>query len=148
MISVRLRSQHARVRWVALALLLGLTVSLSACSSGPSSYSGPLPQIEVQSPVKTTIAWFKALNNHNAPQALAHFADGERRQMEWAQWGPPFVRLHCSLQTQTTGNQAEVNCTFNDINDAAAGMSNVSFWNVYLQREPSGRWLINNYGQG
>jgi hypothetical protein len=28
------------------------------------------------------------------------------------------------------------------------GMSNTSFWDVYLQQESSGRWLINNYGQG
>ena len=41
-----------------------------------------------------------------------------------------------------------MDCTYAEINDPSTGMSNQDFWDVYLQREPSGRWLINNYGQG
>jgi hypothetical protein len=125
-----------------------VVLSFAACSTRPSSYSGSLPQIEVQSPVNTTVAWFKALNDQNASLALAHFVPADRGMMRWSQWGPPFNHLRCSLRAQTSGDQADVRCTFDDINDPDTGMSNVSFWDVYLQREPSGRWLINNYGQG
>jgi hypothetical protein len=41
-----------------------------------------------------------------------------------------------------------VRCAFDDINDPDLSMSNTSFWDVYLQRKSSGRWLIDNYGQG
>jgi hypothetical protein len=41
-----------------------------------------------------------------------------------------------------------VECDFDTINDPQAGMSNESFWDVYMQRSPPVPWLINNYGQG
>jgi hypothetical protein len=106
-----------------------------------------LPQIRVQSPVKTTVAWFKAVNDQNAPLALAHFAAAERDQMEWSQWGPPFQHLRCNLQSGTSSS-AIVYCSFSPITDASTGMSGDASWDVYLQREASGRWLINNCGQG
>ena len=146
-IGVRRASQTSGVRWGAFAFLVGVALSLTACSSGPASYSGPLPQIQVQSPVETTIGWFKAVDDRNAPLALAHFAAAVRDQMKWSSWGPPFTHLHCSPQSESA-KEAEVDCTYAEINDPSTGMSNQDFWDVYLQREPSGRWLINNYGQG
>jgi hypothetical protein len=107
--------------------------------------SGPPPTIAIQSPVATTLSWFAAVNDQDMPLALAHFVPADREMMEWSSWGPPFVHLHCSLQSKVATN-AVVYCTFKVINDF--DMSNVSTWDVYLQREFSGRWLINNYGQG
>lgn len=66
--------------------------------------------------------------------------------MEWSQWGPPFTHLHCS-QSSDTATRAHVYCTFDKINDPGTGMSNVSFWSVYMQRDASGPWLISGYGQ-
>ena len=92
------------------------------------------------------MSWFRAVNSRNKPLALAHFVPADRGQMEWSGWVPSFNHLHCSLSSGTA-NAARVICTFDDINDPQAGMSNTTFWSVYLQREPSGRWLINGYGQ-
>lgn len=131
---------------IALAVvILGGLGAAWALSSSPKS--GPLPTIAIQSPVATTLSWFSAVNDQNLPLALAHFAPGARGQMQWSSWGPPFTHLHCSLESKATTN-AQVYCTFADINDPDTGMSNVSNWAVYLQRESSGRWLINSYGQG
>ena len=126
---------------------MGVALSLTACSSGPASWRPIAGDSQVQSPVKTTIEWFKAVNDRNALLALAHFAAPQRDQMEWSSWGPPFTHLHCSRQSESA-KEAEVYCTYAEINDPRTGMSNQNFWDVYLQREPSGRWLINNYGQG
>jgi hypothetical protein len=79
--------------------------------------------------------------------ALAHFVPADRKMMQWSSWGPPFTHLRCSLRGGGA-TTAVVYCTFDEINDPDMGMSNTSFWNVYLQRESSGRWLITNYGQG
>jgi len=106
-----------------------------------------LPKIQVQSPVETTVAWFTAVNDQNAPLALAHFAPAAREQMEWSQWGQPFRHLRCSLQSATTST-AVVGCSFATINDPDTGMDNDSAWSVDLQRAQSGPWLINNYGEG
>jgi hypothetical protein len=81
------------------------------------------------------------------PLALAHFVPADREMMEWSSWGPPFTHLHCRLQSEVAAS-AVVGCNFAEINDPDTGMSNVSGWNVYLQQDSSGRWLINNYGQG
>jgi hypothetical protein len=100
-----------------------------------------LPQIQVQSPVNTTLAWFKAVNDENAALALAHFAPADREQMRWSQWGPTFTHLRCSLRSETAST-AEVSCTY-----TPAGVSGSTFWSVDLRRESSGRWLITGYGQ-
>ena len=135
-----------RMWMIALAILIvgGLGAAWTVRSS---SQGGRLPTIAIQSPVATTLSWFSAVNDQNMPLALAHFAPSARGQMEWSSWGPPFTHLHCSLQSKAAAN-AHVYCTFADINDPDTGMSNISFWTVYLQRRSSGRWLINNYGQG
>ncbi len=124
-----------------LAALVGVGVVLSGCGSAPP------PPVAIQSPVATTLSWFNAVNSHDMATAQAHFAPGSHDQMDWSSWGPPFTDLRCHLQS---GNDksATVYCTFSPITDADTGMSGDAFWDVYLQREPSGRWLINNYGQG
>lgn len=108
---------------------------------------GQAPVVAVQSPVATTLSWFASINAHDKPLAVAHFVPADRDMMEWTNWGAPFTGLQCSLMHRST-HRASVYCKFNVINDPNMGMSNVSFWTVALQREPTGRWLINNYGQG
>jgi hypothetical protein len=107
---------------------------------------GPHPKIAIQSPVRTTEAWFAAVNAQNMPLAQAHFAPADRDQMDWSSWGQPFTHLHCSL-TSRSQRSAGVNCTFSPQTDPSSGMSGDDFWTVDLVREPSGRWLITGYGQ-
>lgn len=121
--------------------LVGVGGGLAGCSSAPP------PPIAIQSPVATTLSWFQAVNEHNKPLALEHFVRADQGMMEWSSWGPPFSDLHCHLQSGDAKG-ANVYCSFATINDPDTGMSNTSFWNVYLQRQPSGRWLIDSYGQG
>jgi hypothetical protein len=59
---------------------------------------------------------------------------------------PTFSALHCR-QTSAYGTTAVVLCTFND-SGGLAGLQQDNFWTVDLQRQPDGRWLITNYGQG
>jgi hypothetical protein len=131
--------------WV-IALVVVVVAGGSIAWAVSSSKGGPLPTISVQPPVATTLSWFSAVNSQDMPLALAHFVPADRGMMEWSQWGPPFNNLHCSLSSEVA-KDAHVLCTFDKINDPETGMSNTSFWSVYLQQEPSGRWLINSYGQ-
>jgi hypothetical protein len=137
--------RRSRRRWIValIAIVGGSSIAVAVVAS----QRGPLPKIAVQRPVATTLSWFSAVNAQNKGLALAHFVPADREMMEWSSWGPPFTHLRCSLQSGSA-SAAVVSCTFADINDPDAGMSNVSSWSVYLQRESSGRWLINNYGQG
>jgi len=79
--------------------------------------------------------------------AQEHFVRVDRDMMDWSSWGPPFTDLRCHLQSGNA-ESATVYCSFSPITDADTGMSGDAFWDVYLQRTPSRRWLINNYGQG
>ena len=59
---------------------------------------------------------------------------------------PVFSALHCKLASRGA-TTASVYCTFSESQAPAVGNPD-SFWTVYLQRQPDGRWLIDNYGQG
>ena len=131
----------SRGRGLASAALVPFGICLAACSAGPP------PPTAVEGPVASTLSWFRALNAHDMPLAQEHFVRADRDMMQWSSWGPPFTHLRCHLQSGTA-DRANVYCSFSPITDAATGMSGDSFWTVYLQRESSGRWLIDNYGQG
>lgn len=131
----------------AIACGLVLATITAGCSSPGSPTSWPLPTIPIQSPVATTLSWLAAVNDPNMPLALAHFVPADRKMMEWSSSAPSFRHLRCSLQARGA-TTAEVHCAFDEINDPDTGMSNTSFWDIYLRREASGRWLIDNYGQG
>ena len=135
---------------VGTLICAGALLGLAACgASGGARFVSdpPVPTIAIQSPVATTLSWFAAVNAHDKPLALAHYVAADRHMMEWSSWGPPFKHLRCS-QRSGSATSAVVTCTFDEINDPTGGMSNTSFWDVYLQREPPGPWLINGYGQG
>jgi hypothetical protein len=57
-----------------------------------------------------------------------------------------FSALHCK-QVSRTATTAAVYCTFNESQAPSNGTPS-SFWTVSLHRQPDGRWLITNYGQG
>jgi hypothetical protein len=146
--TVSFRSRFSRSLRFRIVVLVVVVASVVVATLAIRSHEkGSTPKIAVQSPVNSTLSWFAAINAHDKPLALAHFVPANRDMMEWSYWGVPFKGLHCSLMNRST-SRASVYCKFNNINDANMGMSNVSFWTVALQREPSGRWLINNYGQG
>jgi hypothetical protein len=144
---VTIRSQYRRPLRFRLAVLAVVVAGVIIASLVIRSQESGPKQIAIQSPVNTTLSWFAAINAHDMPLALAHFVPADRDMMKWSSWGVPFQNIHCSLMNRST-SRASVYCTFKDINDANMGMSNVSFWTVSYQREASGRWLINNYGQG
>ena len=136
-------TQDSRRQRTPLCVIASLCIGVGLAGCGTSAS----PPIAIQSPVATTLSWFQAVNDHNMPLAQEHFVAADRDMMNWSSWGPPFKDLHCRLESGTASS-ANVHCTFSPITDANSGLSGDSFWNVYLQREPSGRWLINNYGQG
>jgi len=59
------------------------------------------------------------------------------------------VHLHkASLQDPAkSGRNATVYCSFNESPSSSEGNPD-SFWTISMQRNDSGGWLINNYGQG
>ncbi len=126
---------------LASIVVLVVGVTLAGCGG-----SVP-PPIAIQSPVATTLSWFRSVNAHNMALAQEHFVISDRDMMDWSSWAPPFTHLRCHLESGTA-DSAIVYCSFSPITDPNAGMSGDSFWDVYLHRESSGRWLINNYGQG
>jgi hypothetical protein len=141
------RSRKPPLRIVLVAFVVVIVGVSGAWALRAPRREGPLPTIAIQSPVQSTLAWFSAVNHRNMPLALAHFVPVDRQAMEWSSWGPPFRHLRCELVT-ATATRAWVGCSFDAITDPEAGMSGDSGWGVDLQRQPSGRWLITDYGQG
>jgi hypothetical protein len=123
--------------------LLVFGVALVGCSSASRS----LPHVAVQPPINTALSWFRSINEHNMPLALAHFVPKDRQQMEWSDFGSAsFSEIRCQLVSQEK-TTSEVDCTFH-VPNPSPDMRGVTFWDIYMQREPPGPWLINAYGQG
>jgi hypothetical protein len=104
-----------------------------------------------QSPKQATLSWFYAINDKDQADAVAHFTRAAADQMNWGNgdtstW-PTFSALHCQPAIRQSVTTASVYCTFSESQAPAIGNPD-SFWTVYLQRQPDGRWLIDNYGQG
>ncbi|MGB8197945.1 MAG: hypothetical protein WCF25_13160 [Acidimicrobiales bacterium] len=135
------------MRRIGLGLALVAVIVVGSVVTYRHFDRGSPSAIAVESPVRTTEAWFAAVNARDMTLAKAHFAPASRDQMNWSSWGQPFINLHCSLKRHNRMN-AEVLCTFDDQNDPSTGMSDVDFWTVELTRAHDGPWLIINYGQG
>ena len=148
-------------RWGVAATLIACAVAVSGCGSSPeskaSSPSAPTPgradlpaASSYQSPEQATLSWFYAVNHKDKAAAVAHFESAAADQMDWgggdtSTW-PTFSALHCQPTSQSA-TTALVYCTFSESQAPAVGNPD-SFWTVELQRQPDGRWLISNYGQG
>ncbi len=60
---------------------------------------------------------------------------------------PMFTQVKCTRPTRSTKSLAVVNCTFKEPASVNEGNPD-TVWNVGLQRQPNGTWLITEYGQG
>ena len=103
-----------------------------------------------RSPEQATLSWFYAINHKDKADAVAHFTRAAAGQMNWGEgdtstW-PVFSALRCKPANRDTVT-ASVYCAFSESRAPSVGNPD-TFWTVYLQRQPSGRWLIDNYGQG
>lgn len=117
-------------------------VWLSASSAGGQSHSGHLRS----TPVRVTLAWFKAINDKNAKKPRSYFTPGARYMMDWgpaSSWST-FTKLQCQSLSMTA-TDAVVKCTFHESQSPSEGNPD-TFWSIEL-RHYRGRWLIDNYGQ-
>jgi hypothetical protein len=126
-------------------------VLAAGCGSG-SSGSSPRSKGRVSafgSPKAAALSWFAAVNQKNREAALAHFEPRAAAMADWSggpsAW-PTFSSVKCNSDGHSAG-QVRVSCTFAESDAPAVGNPD-SFWDVYLRRQPDGRWLIDNYGQG
>lgn len=126
-------------------------VSAKPVSAKPARASAGLVAVaEYQSAEQATLSWFAAINQKDKAAAIAHFEPAAAGMMNWGDgdtstW-PTFSALHCA-QVDRSGVMASVYCTFSESQAPSVGNPD-SFWTVYLERQPDGRWLITNYGQG
>jgi hypothetical protein len=144
---------------VVAALLVGAS-AVAGCSSAAGSKASTQISHKAgvsmsaaslyQSPVQATLSWFFAVNHKDKTAAVAHFTTASAGQMDWGNgdtstWST-FSALRCK-QVSGSALSAVVYCTFKE--SAAPSVGNPdSFWTVSLDRQPDGRWLITNYGQG
>jgi hypothetical protein len=148
---------------VAAALIAGAGV-VAGCGSSPGSEdsaaaSHKLGQANVsaellyQSPAQATLSWFFAINRKDKAAVLAHFDRAvpsvHGQLAAWASSKPSrwstFSALHCR-QISRNATTASVRCTFKESWSPYEGNPD-SWWTVYLDRQPDGRWLITGYGQ-
>ena len=131
------------------AVIAGAAV-VAGCSSSPSSPGTAVPAAVYRSPEQATLSWFYAVNHKDRADSLAHFTRAAAGQMNWGNgdtstW-PRFSALRCKPVSRGAA-VALVYCTFAESQAPAVGNPD-TFWTVDLQRQPDGRWLIDNYGQG
>ena len=144
----------------AAAILIAGAGAAAGCGSSPgaktSSQTSHQPGRATvsaalyQSPKQATLSWFFAINHKNKAAAIAHFEPAAANQMNWGNgdtstWAT-FSALHCR-QVSRSAITASVYCTFKESQAPSVGNPD-SFWTIYLHRQPNGRWLITNYGQG
>ena len=141
---------HPMTKWwmaAGTAVIAGV-VAVAGC--GSSQGSKVTAAALYRSPEQATLSWFYAINHKDKADAVAHFTRAGAGQMNWGNgdtstW-PTFSALRCKPASRSAAT-ASVYCTFSESQAPAVGNPD-SFWTVYLQRQPGGRWLIDNYGQG
>jgi len=132
-------------RIVILCACVTVLALMGLVSCGPSREPGV--EIAIQTPVGTALAWFQSVNTHDKSLALAHFASADRDKMEWSDFGSiSFDNVQCQPEAETA-TTAAVRCTF-AIRDPSPDVRSDTFWDIYFERQPSGPWLITDYGQG
>ena len=142
------------------AVLIAGAGAVAGCGSSASSAAASPPSqtpshasvtaMLYQSPEQATLSWFFAINHKDKVAAIAHFEPAAAGQMNWGNgntstWAT-FTGLRCK-QVSRTVTTASVYCSFDESQAPSVGNPD-SFWTVYLRRQPDGRWLITNYGQG
>ena len=134
-------------RWLAVwGAVVAAAVTVAGCGS-PQSSNAAVASL-YRSPEQATLSWFYAINHKDKADAVAHFTRAAAGQMDWGDtstWST-FSALRCR-PTSLGAVTASVYCTFSEPQTPAVGNPD-SFWTIHLQRQPDGRWLIDNYGQG
>jgi len=136
-------------RWLAAwGTVIAGAVTVAGCGSPQASNAAAASLY--RSPEQATMSWFYAVNHKDKADAVAHFTRAAAGQMDWGNgdtstW-PTFSALHCRPASFGAAT-ATVYCTFSESQAPAVGNPD-SFWTVHLRRQPDGRWLIDNYGQG
>jgi hypothetical protein len=90
-------------------------------------------------------AWFRAINAEDKTAenfVSAPFKEGWSHPARWS----TFSDLRCHTQSQTQSS-ATIRCDFSESPSSNEGNPD-TFWDIHLTRQPSGQWLITNYGQG
>jgi hypothetical protein len=90
------------------------------------------------------------VNAKDRAAAVAHFLPARTDQMNWgggdtATWST-FTGVRCQTTSQTAASAA-VYCSFTESASPSEGNPDSS-WTVWLDRQPDGRWLIEDYGNG
>ena len=134
---------------IALGVVLSSGAFLAACGSGGIAAKAE-PSAIFSSPLAATQSWFESINTKDLTAAQQHFVQSDRFMMNWgggdtATWST-FTKLQCKTLSET-GRTATTYCSFTESPSSSEGNPD-SFWTVTLEHANSGRWLINNYGQG
>jgi hypothetical protein len=137
------RSPHPRANRLGVLILLGFASVVASCGTTPGSVSRSTPLAAAQS-------WFQAINTKNLQAAQDAFVPSQRSMMNWgggntATWSS-FTKLHCKT-LKNSPRDAIVYCSFSESASSSEGNPD-SFWTISMERNGSGPWLINNYGQG
>lgn len=132
------------------AVGLAAVLAVAGCAAGQTQGASPSA---FDTPTAAAVSWFAAVNRKDRAAALAHFTPGSTRTGDWgtgpATW-PTFASVECKDETEGAGDatgDARVHCDFRESGAPSAGQPS-SWWDVYLRRQPDGRWLIYAYGQG
>ena len=101
-------------------------------------------------PLQATLSWFAAVNAKDRAAAVAHFLPARADEMNWgggdtATWST-FTGVRCQTTSQAAASAA-VYCSFAESASPSEGNPDSS-WTVWLDRQPDGRWLIEDYGNG
>jgi len=148
MASVRRRWSHRPGGFQAvLGLILAGAPVLAGCGGAPVATQS---LSHASTPLAATGSWFAAINDKNLRAAQDHFIPSAKDMMNWGDgdtstWST-FTKLRCRTLFES-GNAASVYCSFDESPSSSEGNPD-SWWTVSLQRTTSGKWLINNYGQG
>ena len=116
----------------------------------PASDTAAASVASFGTPLQATLSWFAAVNATDKAAAVAHFVAADAGMMNWGNgdtstWST-FTPLHCKPLGQEAASAA-VYCSFDESQSPSEGNPD-TFWTVWLARQPDGRWLIDNYGQG
>jgi hypothetical protein len=128
---------------VALVLMAPLLLLTSCSSSSAPSH---------ETPVQTAQHWFTDINNKNESAVLAAFvpnANGYKPGWENGTWGwSTYSDVRCTpTDLSVSASRPTVHCTFKESPSRDEGNLD-TFWNIGLQRQSNGTWLIYEYGQG
>ena len=122
------------------------TPARSAAPAAPAAS----PVASFATPLQAALSWFAAVNAKDRAAAVAHFLPARANEMNWgggdtATWST-FTGVRCQTTSQAAASAA-VYCSFTESASPSEGNPDSS-WTVWLDRQPDGRWLIEDYGNG